>query len=229
MASYKDYIPEGVEIFYSWQNTFMEQLHIGAADWEIPATAINNLDNLQNDFDTKYKVANPTLRNTRNSVQVVQLRASRAKYETALRSMVQRFIKANPLVTDSSRLALGVTVPDTIRTKRGTPTTMPEVSTLPIKGAGVKIFVSQETGAEGTSRRAKPKDVARIEVAIFVGAEVPVHAEEWPNKSQHGRTAIMMRLDSADSGKMAWIRCRFIGFNNKPGPWSKVKNEIVPL
>lgn len=229
MASYKDYIPEGQAEFNNWQRVFMEELHQGAAGWEIAEAVIEPLDTLQQEYIALYAVANLVLRYSRTGVQVAKLANSRKRYEAALRSFVQRYVRANPLIDSSGRTALGVTVPDTIRTKRGTPGTAPEISTMPLKGAGVKIFVRQQAGAEGTSRRAKPKDVSRIEVAVYVGAEAPAEADEWADKRQYGRTNIIHFFQAADSGKMAWIACRFIGFNHMPGSWSRIKKEIVTM
>jgi hypothetical protein len=229
MATHKDYIPEGQEKFNNWQGSFMTNLHLLGGGWGLPPDEVDALDELQKTYITAYKKGNKMAKATRTTVDVAKLKTARDKYEAAIRHFVQAYLRFNNKVEDSHRMALGITVPDTIRTKRDTPKTTPWVSTITQKGANVKVWAMQEPGADGTSHRAKPKDVARIELAAFIGPEPPIDPEDFSMKTQHTRSPILLHLDQKYCGMPIIIYCRFIGFNNQPGSWSKGHKEVVPM
>ncbi len=229
MATKRDYLPEGMAAFRDWQNGFMLRLQQEAEAWEIPAAAVEKLVLLRDDFISKYAVANLELAHSRTPVQTAAMQESRRLYEADLRSFIRRFIRFNELVVPADKLGLGVTVPDTIRTRRGTPKDIPVVVTVPKPGAVIMVHVAQPPGADGSSRRGKPYNVARIEVAAFTGAEPPLNPDDISRRSQHSRSPVRLSFTHAYTGQMAWIYCRYIGFDNMPGEWSKVSKQVVPV
>ncbi len=229
MSSTRDYIPRNQLHFNSWQETFMEVLHQYKGEWQIPEADLLALDKLQTVYIPLYAVGNKNLRASRTNVQAARLNIARSEYEAALRFFIAGNIRFNRKVSEDSKFALGVTVPDTIRTRRGTPETIPFVSTLPEKGARVKVYVEQQQGKDGTSRRGKPKDVARIEVAWFIGNDPPANADIFPMKSQWGRSPVLIKFDKGQSGNLVTIYARFVGYNNEGGPWSAQHKEIITM
>ncbi len=229
MAIQHDYIPAKQQEFNSWQSSFMEVLYQHQKDWQIPEAAVRELDDLQAIYSAAYAVGNKILLSSRTNVQASQLKKATMDYEAVLRRFIANHIRFNPFVSDSGKVALAVTVPDRTRTPRGTPVTIPFVSTMGVKGARVKIFVEQEPGKEGTSRRGKPKDAARIEVAVFVGEDAPSNPDLFPQKSQWGRSPVMINFNSDQAGSFVIIYARFVGYNNIGGHWSARHREIIPL
>lgn len=222
-----DYLPRGEAEFFEWQNNFVDLVSTNAAAWNITPAELGVLTALQTDYLPKYDVANKSKSTTRTSQQVLAKNASTKEYKKGVRKFVKQHIAFNDAVTDDDRLALKVTVRDTVRTPSGTPVTVPDLFLDTLKGSRVKVNVRQQPDANGVSKRGKPDDASAFEAAVWVGANPPDDPELCPRKERSGKTSLILAFTPEDVGKTILVWVRWIGLNGQKGSWNGPEEEVV--
>jgi len=220
-----DYIPRSdtefqawVDNFVSYANAHLVELGIGPGDM-IPIAAG------QGDFDTTM-AANFTAQQAAQSARQAK-DASRDALESLIRVLVRQ-LQASGDVDNSERAALGITVPDTIRT-----TSVGGITTRPIGAVDTSQRLRHEirfTDEATPTSRAKPAGVMGCEIWVKVaatGEAAPSSADELSFISTDTASPYIAEYDGANAGKTAHYMLRWVKSSGEKGPWSETISATI--
>jgi len=220
-----DYIPGSDTEFQAWAANFatyaiahLAELGIGLPDM-IPITAGRT------DFDTKM-AANVTAQQSAQSARQAK-DASRDRLESLIRQLVRQ-LQASGDVDNSERAALGITVPDTIRT-----TAVGGISTRPIGAVDTSQRLRHEirfTDEATPTSRAKPAGIMGCEIWVkvaAVGEAPPASADELSFISMDTASPYIVEYDGKDGGKTAHYMLRWVKSSGEKGPWSETISATI--
>ncbi|OQY03566.1 MAG: hypothetical protein B6I25_07935 [Planctomycetales bacterium 4572_13] len=219
------YIPRGDNDFLVWVTNFdtyatahLAELGITAGDM-IPITAGRI------DFDTKL-TANVTAQQAAQSARQGKT-DSRSQLESVTRALVRQ-LQASPDVDDTERAALGITVPDTVKTMATA-----SISTRPVGVVDTSQRLRHEIRffdeATPTSR-AKPAGVMGCEIWVKVlpaGDAPPVGDDGLSFVTLDTASPYTVEYDGTDGGKTAHYMLRWVKKNGDKGPWSETVSATI--
>lgn len=220
-----DYIPGSDTGFQAWVDNFVSyasahlvELGIGPPDMIPIATG-------RADFDTKMS-ANVTAQQAAQSARQAK-DASRDQLESLIRQLVRQ-LQASGDVDNSERAALGITVPDTIRT-----TAVGGISTRPIGAVDTSQRLRHEirfTDEATPTSRAKPAGIMGCEIWVkvaAVGEAAPSSADELSFISMDTASPYIVEYDGKDGGKTAHYMLRWVKTSGEKGPWSETISATI--
>jgi len=220
-----DYIPRSDGEFNDWQANFMTELAANAASWNIPATEVSSL---QNPYQSGWTAAWGIVKTgNANSAQTKGKTVARAAYEKQLRSMVQRHIRRNPLISAEQLARLGVRATKA-KTTVQPPATMPQVDWKPMRGNKMKLFFRQEADEEGNSRRGKPEGVMLIQFVWNVGGTPPTNPRQCVNTLAVSRSPYIMDFEPEEAGQKVRFFARWLNAKGQGGDWTERMEFMVP-
>jgi len=139
-----------------------------------------------------------------------------------------RQLQASGDVDNSERAALGITVPDTIRTAA-----VGGISTRPIGAVDTSQRLRHEirfTDEATPTSRAKPAGVMGCEVWVKVsatGEAAPSSADELSFLSTDTASPYIAEYDGANAGKTAHYMLRWVKSSGEKGPWSETISATI--
>jgi hypothetical protein len=220
----QDYVPVTVAGFYSWQQTFITYATANLSRWQLGFTALPAaLLAQQVDYQSKYALSEDP--STRTKMHVEGRQKIQKEYTKVLRAFVKKYLLYNELVTTEDRVAMGLKVYDTIRTRPPKPRTWPvgRVNTALHMRHGIHVTDSEHEG------RGLPPDVHGFEVWRKVGGAEPVDDAEFSYAGFSSTSYLELDYPLADSGKTVRYRFRWVNTHNEPGPWSEgITEAIIP-
>jgi len=153
--------------------------------------------------------------------------ASRDILESAIRQLVRQ-LQASGDVDDAERAALGITIPDTIRT-----TAAGGIDTRPIGAVDTSQRLRHEIrfSDEATpTSRAKPAGVMGCEIWVKVaatGVAPPADPDELSFVAMDTASPYIVEYDGADGGKTAHYMLRWVKSGGEKGPWSETISATI--
>ena len=216
MSSQRDYIPSAEEDFNEFQAEFEELLVSDGPGWGVPPGKITDVSNARLDWEPKYAAgkdeADPksSQRQTKND--------ARKAYTALIRSVVNQYLRNNPAVENDDRVALGLNVPDTTRTRKPVPDHAPKQTVDKIDHLLHKLRI---TDPANPSSRKKPEGVARINVYRFIGEQsaTPVLAE-YTFVGASTKFLYKSSFEDTQIGKKAWYISQYENTRGERGPVS---------
>lgn len=148
--------------------------------------------------------------------------ASRAAGEAVLRTQ-NRALNGRG-VSDVDRAGLGLTIPDTIPTPVGPPTTAPEGTVDTSQRLQHTVGFRDPTSA---APRAKPAGVQGCEIRVKIGGAPPIDASETEFVIVDPKTPHTVTYDGTDANKTAHYMLRWISTRGEPGPWSETVSASI--
>jgi hypothetical protein len=216
-----DYIPGADPSFDVWQANFISVVNANLAGYGLVAADMTPIVAAQ----TTWNAALPAHQTAATAAQAAREAkdAARSTLEAAVRAVV-RAIQATPTVTDAAKAAAGITVPDSVPTPSGPPTTAPvgKVDTS-VRLQHTVHFTDSAT----PTAKAKPAGVMGCEVWVKVGGPPPVDAPELHFLGLDTRTPYVAEFDGADAGKPAHYMLRWVNKQGEPGPWSATVTATI--
>jgi len=221
----KDYIPGSDTEFQAWASNFITYASAHAAELGIdPAVMVAILADFTA-FAEKL-AANVTAQQAAQAARQAK-DGSRDTLESAIRQLVRQ-LQASGDVDDSERAALGITIPDTVRT----PSTG-GIDTRPIGMVDTSQRLRHEIRfvdeATPTSR-AKPAGVMGCEIWVKVAAQgeaPPADPNELSFVSMDTASPFVAEYDGADGGKTAHYMLRWCKSGGEKGPWSETISATI--
>jgi len=220
-----DYIPRSDNDFLAWANNFQAYADAHQADLGIGLPEITPITTALADFDaalTANVAAQQGAQSTRQGKD-----DSRDSFESVVRALVRQ-LQASPNVDDTERAALGITVPDTVKTMA-----TGGLSTRPIGVVDTSQRLRHEIrfydDATPTSR-AKPDGVMGCEIWVKVaaaGESPPADADELNFVTLDTASPYTVEYDGADGGKTAHYMLRWVRKNGDKGPWSETVSATI--
>ena len=221
-----DYIPGSDTVFQAWAGSF--SVYIGAHFAALGLTApddITPLSDAKMDFDGKM-FTNLTAQQGAQSARQAK-DDSRDALESVIRALVNR-IQVSADVDDSERVALGITVRDTVRTPLAG-----DITTRPIGVVDTSQRLRHEIrfSDEATpTRRAKPKGIMGCEIWVKVlpaGEAPPVSADDLSFVTLDTASPYIAEYDGTDGGKTAHYMLRWVKSSGDKGPWSETVSATI--
>lgn len=210
----KDYIPDSEADFELWRISFDKYLKNNLAALGLTAGDIAALDALQTNWGN---ALNSFISAKAAFEAAVALKNdARQQYEDAIRAFVKQ-LQANPATTDDQRAGLGITIPDTTRTRTPVPATRPIgwVETEPLRN--VVNFRDKET----PDTKAKPKGYRGCQIWAYTGAQPPTDLDQYQFLATDTQTPYVHVFEMEDAGKTIHYRLRWVNTRDEPGPWSE--------
>jgi len=220
-----DYIPGSDTGFQVWVNNFATYANAHLAELGIAPPDIIPISAGKTDFDTKM-TANVTAQQTAQSARQAK-DDSRDTLESLVRALVKR-LQASSAVDDTERAALGITVPDRVRTA-----TAGDITTRPVGVVDTSQRLRHEIrfSDEATpTRRAKPAGVMGCEIWVkvtAVGEPAPASADELSFVSLDTASPYTAEFDGSDGGKTAHYMLRWVKSSGDKGPWSETISATI--
>jgi len=220
-----DYIPRSDTEFQAWVENFVSYAGAHIVDLGIGPPDMIPIAAGQADFDAKMS-ANFTAQQAAQSARQAK-DASRDQIESLIRQLVRQ-LQASGDVDNSERAALGITVPDTIRT-----TAAGAISTRPIGAVDTSQRLRHEirfTDEATPTSRAKPAGVMGCEIWVkvaAVGEAAPSSADELSFLSMDTASPYIVIYDGKDGGKTAHYMLRWVKSSGEKGPWSETISATI--
>lgn len=220
-----DYIPGSDTGFQAWVDNFVTYAGAHLVELGIAPPDIIPISAGRADFDTKMS-ANVTAQQAAQSARQAK-DDSRDALESLIRALVKR-LQVSSAVDDTERAALGITVPDRVRTA-----TAGDITTRPIGVVDTSQRLRHEIrfSDEATpTRRAKPKGVMGCEIWVKVTAAdqmPPASADELSFITLDTATPYIAEYDGADGGKTAHYMLRWVKSSGEKGPWSETVSATI--
>lgn len=220
-----DYIPRSDTEFQAWVDNFVTYAQTHLAELGLGIPDVVPIATGRADFDTKMS-ANFTAQQAAQSARQAK-DASRDQIESLIRQLVRQ-LQASGDVDNSERAAIGITVPDTIRT-----TAVGGISTRPIGAVDTSQRLRHEirfTDEATPTSRAKPAGVMGCEIWVkvaAVGEAPPASADELSFLSMDTASPYIIVYDGKDGGKTAHYMLRWVKSSGEKGPWSETVSATI--
>jgi len=220
-----DYIPRSDTEFQAWVDNFVTYAQTHLLELGLGILDVVPIATGRADFDTKMS-ANFTAQQAAQSARQAK-DASRDQLESLIRQLVRQ-LQASGDVDNSERAALGITVPDTIRT-----TAVGGISTRPIGAVDTSQRLRHEirfTDEATPTSRAKPAGVMGCEIWVkvaAVGEAPPAGADELSFLSMDTASPYIIVYDGKDGGKTAHYMLRWVKSSGEKGPWSETISATI--
>lgn len=220
-----DYIPGSDTGFQAWVDNFVTYAGAHLVELGIAPPDIIPISAGKADFDTRMS-ANVTAQQAAQSARQAK-DDSRDTLESAVRSLVKR-LQVSSAVDDTERAALGITVPDRVRTAA-----TGDITTRPIGVVDTSQRLRHEIrfSDEATpTRRAKPAGVMGCEIWVKilpVGEAPPVSADELRFITLDTASPYIAEYDGANGGKTAHYMLRWVKSSGEKGPWSETVSATI--
>ena len=218
----QDYIPSTEEDFNDFQEQFEKVLVISGPGWGVPAVIITGITNAKTDWVPKYAAgkdeADPT------GAQRQAKNDSRSAYVKLIRECVKQYIRYNPAITNDEFVSLGLSVPDTVRTRAAVPDHAPREAVEKIEHLR---HVLRLTDPENPNTKSKPKGVARINVYRYIGVQQPADISQYQLIASATKFLYASSFDEADVGKKAFYISQYENTRGERGPISDAVGAII--
>ena len=211
-----DYIPRTEEDFNDFQAEFEALLVTDGPGWGVPAGRITDVTNARADWEPKYAAGRDESDPT--SAQRQAKNDSRKAYVKLIRSVVNQYLNNNPAVTNDDRVALGLTVSDTTRTRVPVPNRAPKETIDKIDHLFHKLRI---TDPENPTSRKKPEGVARINVYRYIGDQSATpRLPDFQLIASSTKFLYTSSFEDTDVGKKAWYIVQYENTRGERGPLS---------
>ena len=217
-----DYIPHSDATFDTWQINYVTYFVANAAALGFdPIADVLTINNAQTAWGGSYS--------GHTTAQAAAVAASGLKdtdrdaFIAILRGFTGQ-IQANPATTDVQRAALGITIPDTIPTPVGPPTTRPVLEADTSQRLQITVSFRDEFATD----KAKPAGVSGCEIWAKIGDPAPVELGDTVYQATDTRTPHVLTFDGVDGGKTAHIIGRWVSTRGEPGPISETVSATIP-
>ena len=218
-----DYIPAADSQFEAWQQNFVTYASANAAALGLdPLVDIPPLTAAQTTWATDYPAHIAAQQAAAAATQTKT--ASRDGFGGAVIRPLVRRLQADAAVDDAEKAALGITVPDSVPTPTGPPTTRP----LATIDCGQRLQQTITFMDESTpTKKAKPPGVMGAEIWVKVGDPAPIDPDELSFLAVDTRTPYTTTFPGADGGKTAHYMLRWVNSVGEKGPWSETVSATI--
>jgi hypothetical protein len=173
------------------------------------------------DIMTAFGAANTTLQaawtaathpSTRTKGTVAAANVALAAMKVAARPVVN-YVQANPAVTDTMKIAAGITVRKTTPSPKPAPDQAPVVQVTSVNGRTVTIRLRQDG-----ERRAKPTNVQNALVFTYIGETPPQDTNLWTFVATTTNTTLAIPFAPSETGDTVWITAMWVNAKSVTGP-----------
>lgn len=216
-----DFIPRSDSKFNEWQSKLMEEVSINETKWKVIAEVIEKIVPLQKRWESCYSAASNV--HNRTEADVTAKNEARKGYEKELRMFIKGSLAYNPLVTDTDRNRMGLTV------STGSRTAAPAPVTAPVGEVDFSVHLRhnihfRDSHAPG---RAKPPKVYGCEIWSKTGGDEPVNVQELTFLAVDTKSPFTVEYRGDQRGQTVWYWLRWINTRGDRGPWSAPVSAVI--
>jgi len=222
-----DWIPKQDDDLFNFQGNFVNRVVTNAVAWGVPPADVTALVTRRASYEPLYHTAQN--KTTRSRADVLAHRQMRRIYEKEIRTMARQYLMNSPLVLDTDRINLGLTVRDI------EPSPSPPITDVPIVGlkglGGGDIEVRARVRRDQTRPSMHPDaNVIDYRFRMVESGDVPPDdPEDCPKGNSQTRAKFVLRCGAKNATK------RFYGFfrwlnKRRPrqeGPWSNAISVVI--
>lgn len=207
------FLPDTDGALLAWSGNFSTLLLANYAEYGISLPQAQDYAALHAAFAEALAACQPSLR---NKSAVIGKNEARAELKASAR-VLNRLIQAQPAVTDSQKVGLGLNV-------RAAPSPIPPPEAAPyvrvaLAGAWTVRVKLREAG--GSRPRAKPRGASGASIFRFAGPTAPADLEAWTFVGTTGRTTYDVNFPSTLApGTRVWVIAMWFNGRKQCGPLS---------
>lgn len=227
MPKKRRYIPRKDDDFFNFQGNLVDKVVAHKAAWGIPDTAVAPLVARLVEYEPLYhKAQNKT---TRNRSDVLAHRQTRTTYEKEIRTLARQYLFNSPLVSDTERVNLGLTVRDLKPSPSQPISDVPVVVLRPLGGGDIEVRVKPTKDKTMPSIHPDANLIEYRYVMVESGKALPDDADACPMGDSQTRAKFIIKCGTKNTAK------RFYGFfrwlnSHRPrqeGPWSDAQPVVI--
>jgi hypothetical protein len=222
---YPDYIPQGDAEFLTWATGLMQTLEQSLEPFGFPPERYAELKRLLDVFSKKLRRAKSP--GTRTKTAVMVKNDARDALKKAIRQAVKEYLTNNRALTGEDRVALGLPIYKTSRTRVAIPDEKPDFSIMQATGSRLKVYFHAHD-EERTKSLAKPHGVHAIEIVWALLDTPPEAYEDLIHSVTDTRSPHVFQFNLPDGGKRFYCCTRWENTRCEKGPWSEIRDAIVP-
>jgi hypothetical protein len=223
MSSGIDYIPRGDFEFKGWAELFIKALGVRLDELHFPPEVYATLIALNDDFAQKFaRAITPA---TRTAPAIFAKDEARKVLTKALRQAIKEFLTYNRLLSDPERDNLGLPIHKATHTPAPVATSYPHFSIDTHLHCHLIVHFYDE-GKEKT--RARPAGQLGAEIRWMISDTPVVAAADLIHSSLDPHTPFTLEFSGHDRGKTVYFCLCWINTRGQKGPWSVIKNAIIP-
>lgn len=205
---------EWAQAFFSYAAAHAEELQLDPADVDAAIDAFNLFVS-----DLQAHVEAQALARARCAGKD----QSRKTSVELIRNLARK-IRANGEIPDAARAALGIGVPDRIKTLRPPPATAPLGL---LESSGRLTHTLRICDSATPTRTAKPDGVLGAEVLCKIGGDAPVGDEGLTSLGIATRPRFTATFEGGDGTRIAYYLFRWIGNKGEKGPLSRTLSATI--
>lgn len=211
-----DFLPAKDDALLAWSNNFNTYIS-GLAD---PAV-IGITAQMVTDYGvlaTAFAGAMTAVTASNSSANVQTKNTARTALIAGARTTV-RMVQAFTGTTDTQRIEMQITVPDSEPTPRPVPAFAPVLSVVSVTGHTIKLRLRD---AENPDRRGKADGAAGACIWSYVGEAAPGNIYDWKPQGSITRTIFDIALSSSvPAGSRVWLTAQWFNARQENGPASE--------
>jgi hypothetical protein len=215
-----DYVPTSDAAFQTWAHQLLSYTATHAAAWNVPSDAYTSVMSDYVGWEVDYEKAKSP---THSSVDILKKNEGRAALEKAIRNLVNQYLRYNPAVTDTDRVAMGLPVPDPHHTPVPPPATVPEAEAKTPYPMVVEIHFHDE----GREKRGKPAGVHGAKILYAVLDAPPATVESLTQSAFDPRSPFTLSFEENQRGKVLYFALHWENAKGEAGPWSVIQKAII--
>jgi hypothetical protein len=229
-------------------NACMARVNVKKTDWLIAQTAIDPVETLLTEWNTKYastlnkKMTTTAAREARDLV--------RGLLEPVFSDFIEVSIYRNKNMNDADVSSCGLEPRKKTHTPSGKPATIPQMEYVAGQSHTLKGYYRQAPGAAGVSKRGKPKGVGRCQIAYAMldtkpdnpNPTPPVppvppspddnpllwNPDDFPKRIDGTKNPVVLTFLPAEAGKYVIMAARWVSTSNIEGDWGLLEVMMVP-
>ncbi|MBI4835368.1 MAG: hypothetical protein HY811_11215 [Planctomycetes bacterium] len=174
----KYYIPKQDDDFFNFQGNFVNRVVANAVTWGIPPADVMAIGARRMSYEPLYTAAQN--KTTRTRADVLAHRQSRELYEKEIRTMARQYLMNSPLVSDTDRVNLGLTVRDTEPSPGAPITTVPIIGLKGLGGGDIEVRCRVTTDQTRASMHPDANVVEYRFIMVASGTVPPDDPEDCP-------------------------------------------------
>ncbi len=224
MATTRDYIPNRMGDFATWQANLVTKVAAAPASWGLPAPKVTELQAKQTAYLLLYnKITDP---NTKTKGAVEQHADGRKTYEKYLRGFVKEFLVNNSAISIEEKISLGINPGTNAGSSRPA---IDEEPLLQLRARGaLQIVVQVRTETDSTRPSIHPL-ADGVEIRYTFGSTPPAGVAECREVFFSTKARFKKTMSADVEGKSIYMYARWSNTTDdtKNSGWSQVESVVV--
>lgn len=208
----RTYLPSRESELLTWAQNFDLNIQAHMAACGLTLEQVTAFTTAYEAFAASYATANHASTRTKSTIETKD--GYKAQLITLIREYV-RICQASPLMTNTIRADLQITIPDTEYTPVPPPEQSPTLDIVTVTGRALKLRLRDSV----TGERKKPAGVQGATLVSYVGETIPASIRDWTFEANTTKTDAELEFgDSIPMGTKVWVAAFWYSRKGESGP-----------